>query len=300
MKTTPVPSASRLATGDSGVHYDTPPVIFERLLDRNMNYSSGYYATGEEGLDEAQLLKMDKIAAICGFRPGARVLDLGCGWSGPATYYAEVHGCHVTGYTLSHTQRDFAMARAAARGCAERLEIRVQNVLDAELEVGHYDHVIFLESIIHMREKEQLFARCWQALRPSGTLFVQESCYDKNSKAAVYEGDRGFAAVDEAFGNTSAMVSAGEMQRLMEEQGLAPIYLENITLHYRRTLAQWLDNLDRHAEEMQAAAPEFFPRLRRYLMIALATYRMAQTQCFMIAAQKEPLAWVRRFAGPQA
>ncbi|MBC8327829.1 MAG: class I SAM-dependent methyltransferase [Planctomycetes bacterium] len=300
MKTAPVPHEARIATGDSGVHYDTPPVVFERLLDANMNYSSGYYLTGEEDLDQAQRAKMDKIAAMCGFQPGARVLDLGCGWSGPATYFADVHGCRVTGYTLSRTQRDFAMERAEARGCAERLDIRVQNVLDAELEVEHYDHVVFLESIIHMKEKAELFDRCNQALKPSGTLFVQESCYDKNSKDAAYQTERGRDAVDLAFGGTTTMVSAGEMQRLMEEAGLSPVYSENITNHYTRTLSQWLDNLDEHAEEMEAADPAFFPMLRKYLMLALATYRMAQTQCFLIAAQKAPLTWIRRHAGPRA
>ncbi len=300
MKTVPVPPEARQATGDSGFHYDTPPLVFERLLDRNMNYSCGYYLTGEEDLDAAQEAKMDKIAAMCGFQPGARVLDLGCGWSGPATYFADAHGCHVTGYTLSEAQRDFAMKRAEARGCADRLDIRVQNVLDAELELEHYDHVVFLESIIHMREKAELFARCHAALKPSGTLFVQESCYDQNSKGQVYESDRGYEAVDDAFGGTATMVSGGEMQRLMEEAGLSPVYVENISNHYTRTLSQWLDNLDTHHDEMKAADPEFFPHLRKYLMIALSTYRMAQTQCFLIAAQKAPLSWIRRHPGPAA
>jgi cyclopropane-fatty-acyl-phospholipid synthase len=299
MSTSPVPPDARVATGDSGVHYDTPPVVFERLLDRNMNYSSGYYLTGEESLDDAQTAKMDKIAAMCGFRPGDRVLDLGCGWSGPATYFADVHGCQVTGYTLSEVQRDFAMARAEARGCADRLDIRVQNVLDAELEEGRYDHVVFLESIIHMWEKDQIFARCHAALKPSGMLFVQESCYDRDSRTEEYRGDRGFGAVDEAFGGTTVMVSAGEMLKQMEEQGFSPVYLENISNHYKRTLAQWCENLDLHGEEMKAAAPEFFPLLRRYLMLALATYRMEQTQCFLFAAQKAPQGWIRRVPGPR-
>ncbi len=300
MSTIPVPPEARVDTGDSGVHYDTPPLVFERLLDRNMNYSSGYYLSGAESLDEAQIAKMDKIAAMCGFQPGDRVLDLGCGWSGPATYFADVHGCQVTGYTLSDTQRAFAMRRAEARGCAERLDIRVQNVLDAELEEGRYDHIIFLESIIHMWEKDQIFARCHAALKPGGMLFVQESCYDKNSRTDEYRSDRGFQAVDEAFGDTTVMVSAGEMLKQMEEQGLSPVYVENISNHYKRTLAQWCENLDEHAEEMKAADAEFFPLLRRYLMLALSTYRLEQTQCFLFAAQKAPQDWVRRFAGPTA
>ena len=73
----PVPSE---LVGDSGVHYDTPPRIFELLLDRNMNYSSGVYPNGDEDLDSAQLVKMGKIARWLDLKPGA----CGCSMSGAA------------------------------------------------------------------------------------------------------------------------------------------------------------------------------------------------------------------------
>ena len=284
----------RVPTGDSGVHYDNHPVVFERMLDRNMNYSSGYYLTGEEDLDTGQLNKMNKIAAICGFQSGDKILDMGCGWSGPALYFADTFGCDVTGLTLSEVQRDFAMERARLRGCEQRLHICVENVLDADFAPGTFDHIIFLESIIHMWEKADIFAFCNRVLKPGGTVFIQESCYDKNSLTEQYRTDRGFNAVDEAFGYTTTMVSVGEMQRLMEEADLLPVFVENISNHYKRTLAQWAENLDAHSAEMEASSGEFFGLLRRYIMLALTTYRTERTLCYMIAAQKTPNDWVRR------
>ena len=78
------PASGRPAAGDSRVHYDTPPRAFELLLDRNMNYSSGYYPRGDESLDDGQVAKLERIGRGLDLARGDRILDLGCGWSGPA------------------------------------------------------------------------------------------------------------------------------------------------------------------------------------------------------------------------
>ena len=93
------------------------------------------------------------------------------------------------------------------------------------------------------------------------------------------------------------MVSGGEMLRLMEEAGLLPVYLENISAHYQTTLGQWAENLDRHANELKIAAGDFFVEFRRYIMLAIATYRAEKTLCHMMAAQKSPNGWKRGLPG---
>lgn len=282
---------------DSRVHYDTDPRVFELMLDRNMNYSSGYYLSGDEDLDAAQIHKMKKIAAICGMKPGDRLLDIGCGWSGPLMYFAEHYDLDATGLTVSGVQRDWALEAAKQRGLEKRIHIQVRDVLEASFAEASFDHILFLESIIHMHEKEEIFALCHKLLKPGGIVFVQESCYDKNSLTARYRNDRGFKAVDQAFGYTGSMVSGGEMFRLMEEAGLLPVYLENISAHYQKTLGQWAENLDRHSAELKKAAGSFFTEFRRYIMLAIATYRAEQTLCHMMAAQKSPNAWTAGISG---
>jgi len=284
----------RVDTGDSCHHYDTSPELFKLLLDRNMNYSSGIYLTGEEDLDQAQINKMDRVAAICGMQPGDRVLDMGCGWSGPALYFAEHHKVHVTGLTLSEVQRSFAMERAEQRGIADRVDIRVCNVLDADFPAESFQHMIFFESIIHMWEKLELFQFAHKVLTPGGMLFVQESNYDRNSNTDKFRSDRGFQLVDQVFGDTATMVSTAEMMRLMEEAGFLACYTENISNHYKRTLSQWGDRIDEHGDAMRAAAPEFFNDFRKYIMMALETYRIEATLCHMTAAQKSPNNWALR------
>ena len=42
-----------------------------------------------------------ELAARMGLQPGMRLLDVGCGIGGPARYFAQHHGCHVTGVDLT-------------------------------------------------------------------------------------------------------------------------------------------------------------------------------------------------------
>ncbi len=272
--------------GDACVHYDTPPRMFELLLDRHMNYSSGLYPTGTEDLDAAQVAKMAEVARCLALKPGMRLLDVGCGWFGPALHLAEQQGVHVTGLTVSPVQRDYALAWAERRGLRGAVEIDVCDVLAMPYAPESFDAIMFLESIIHMPAKRQIFDRCRTVLRPGGRVFIQESNYDRESQRERYRGERGFREVDRAFGFTGDMVSAGRMLMEMEEAGLLPVGLRDISADYVRTLGQWLRNLDAHADEMRAVSQRDYLMLRRYLMIALATYRSGQTVCHMMTAEK--------------
>lgn len=271
---------------DSGVHYDTHPRIFELLLDRNMNYSSGYYPRGDETLDAGQVAKLEHLGRTLSLATGDRILDVGCGWSGPALYYAEHHGCRVSGVTLSEVQRDYGLAWAARRGVQDGYRIDLLSVMDLPYADASFDHILFLESIIHMPEKDEVFARCLKLLRPGGRILIQESCYDRQSLREKYVSDRGFEEINRAFGFTGDMVSGGEMLRRLEEAGFHPLGLENISTHYIRTLSQWLQNLDRHADEMQAVSKSAYRMLRQYLMLALASYRSGRTLCHLVTAAR--------------
>jgi cyclopropane-fatty-acyl-phospholipid synthase len=280
------PALAAEASGDCRVHYDTPPRMFELLLDRHMNYSSGVYPRGDEDLDAAQVAKMAKVAGWLQLKPGMRLLDVGCGWFGPALHLAEQHGVRVTGLTVSPVQRDYALAWAERRGLRGAVEIDVCDVLAMPYAPESFDAIMFLESIIHMPAKRPIFELCRRVLRPGGRLFIQESNYDRESQRQRYRDARGFREVDQAFGFTGDMVSAGRMMMELEEAGLLPVGLEDISGDYVRTLGQWLRNLDRHADEMRAVSAHDYLMLRRYLMIALATYRAGHTVCHMMTAEK--------------
>ena len=269
-----------------GVHYDIPAGVFQLLLDKHMNYSCGYYLAGDEDLDAAQLIKMDRIARLIKLGAGDHILDLGCGWCGPAFYYAERFGCRVTAITLSLVQRDFCLEEARRRGLDGRVQVDLVHALEMSYPPGTFDHVLMLESIIHIADKGALFRRCHEVLRSGGSLFIQESHYDKSSMRETYLTDPGACVVNASFGLTGHLVSAGEMLMALEEADFIPELVENISTHYHRTLAQWLDNLYEYRQRIETVSKPAFDMLRRYLRIAQATYISGNTVCYQIMSRK--------------
>ena len=112
-----------------------------------MQYSCAYFERPDMTLDQAQLAKKRLIAAKLLVRPGARVLDIGCGWGGMALYLARVCGAEVVGVTLSQEQLRVARARAEAAGLADRVSFRLQDyreipdTFDNVVSVGMFEHV---------------------------------------------------------------------------------------------------------------------------------------------------------------
>jgi cyclopropane-fatty-acyl-phospholipid synthase len=124
-------------------HYDLGNRFYARWLDASMTYSSALYAAPDEDLAAAQARKLERISALLQAAPGARVLEIGCGWGGLAEHLAQA-GAHVTGLTLSPAQAEYAQARLADAGLAERTAIALRDYRD---EAGRYDRIVSIEML---------------------------------------------------------------------------------------------------------------------------------------------------------
>ena len=84
-------------------HYDIGNDLYTRMLDPRMVYTCAYWKDAKD-LTAAQENKLDLVCRKIGLKPGMRVLDLGCGWGGFASWAAEKYGATVLGVTLSKDQ----------------------------------------------------------------------------------------------------------------------------------------------------------------------------------------------------
>lgn len=122
-------------------HYDVGNEFYQLWLDRGMTYSSAIFA-GEDDLERAHARKNDRI--LSQLAPGESLLEIGCGWGGFAEA-AVAHGHHVTGITLSPSQKGYADARLDGRA-----EIRLQ---DYRAVTGQFDNLVSIEMIEAVGER---------------------------------------------------------------------------------------------------------------------------------------------------
>ncbi|GMG82928.1 cyclopropane-fatty-acyl-phospholipid synthase [Paralimibaculum aggregatum] len=135
------------ARQNARAHYDIGDEVYRTFLDRDMQYSCGYFREPGLPLDAAQLAKKRHIAAKLGIRDGQRVLDIGCGWGGLALYLAHLADVEVLGVTLSERQHRLAVARAERLGVADRVRFERRDYREVE---GGFDRVVSVGMLEHV------------------------------------------------------------------------------------------------------------------------------------------------------
>ena len=153
-------------------HYDLGNEFYQLWLDETMTYSSALFCGGQESLEAAQIAKYASMVDQLGARPGDHLLEIGCGWGGFAEYAAAERGMRVTGLTISREQHDFAKARIARAGLADRVEIKLQDYRD---ERGRYDGIASIEMFEAVGEKywPVYFGALRDCLKPGGNATLQ-------------------------------------------------------------------------------------------------------------------------------
>jgi hypothetical protein len=124
--------------------------VWRQILGDQMHYHHGIWEASEDwdtALDNA----VSSLARHV--EPGTTVVDLGCGWGGPASVLKAKYGCPVVCVTVSGAQ---------ASCCASRgLDTR-QVDLDHEIPDGMWSVGWWMESLEHLERPEKALAR----LRP--------------------------------------------------------------------------------------------------------------------------------------
>jgi cyclopropane-fatty-acyl-phospholipid synthase len=171
-------------------HYDLGNPFYEVWLDPSMTYSSAIFGDDPaRSLKDAQDAKYRRILDVLGLRPGARVLEIGCGWGGFAEMAAR-DGLHVTGLTLSTEQHAWATKRLAGAGLADRARFLLQDYRD---ERGHYDAIVSIEMFEAVGEQywDAYFSTVRRCLAPGGravvqTITIDEALFDRYRRSTDF------------------------------------------------------------------------------------------------------------------
>ncbi|WP_320201266.1 class I SAM-dependent methyltransferase [Agrobacterium sp. rho-13.3] len=159
-------------------HYDLGNRFYSAWLDETMTYSSALFEHPGQSLADAQNAKYDRIVEQLQIGADDHVLEIGCGWGGFAEYAAAKTGCRITGLTLSREQADFAKARLAKAGLADRTDIRLEDYRDCQ---GHYSKIVSIEMFEAVGEENwpTYFRRVRELLAAGGEAMVQVITIDE-------------------------------------------------------------------------------------------------------------------------
>lgn len=221
-------------------HYELPTAFFQQILGPYLKYSCCYWGTDEQTLAQAEQAALRITCKHAELGDEMDILELGCGWGSLTLWIAEQYpNSHITAVSNSHSQRDFIMAQAKARGLGH-VEVITADMNDFTID-RQFDRVVSVEMFEHMRNYRQLYERIHGWLRPGGRFFKHIFCHRTIPYAFIDQ--------DESDWMARHFFSGG----IMPSDDLPLYFQDRLTLvnrwrwggkHYEKTLNAWLAQMD--------------------------------------------------------
>lgn len=268
-------------------HYDFSNDFYALLLDESMAYSCGYWRRPEDpaySLGNAQHDKLELVCRKLDLHPGARLLDVGCGWGSLTLHAARHYKAQVTAVTLAREQAAAVTDRVREEGLEDRVDVQLRDYRD--IEPATYDAVSSIEMGEHVGDAEypSFAASLRERLRPRGRLLVQQMSRGRNAPG-------GGAFIETYIAPDMHMRPLGHTVSLLEDAGLEVRGVESLREDYVRTVAAWRRTLEERMPDVTALVGEEAARVwRLYLaggMLAFEEGRMGVDQILAVRPDAE-------------
>ncbi|OGO38931.1 MAG: hypothetical protein A2147_11040 [Chloroflexi bacterium RBG_16_57_8] len=189
----------------------------------------GYYITGRESKEEAQVNLTRLLAERAEIRAGDRILDVGCGMGGSSIWLTENLRAVTAGITISPEQVEIAERLARER----RVDSSFQ-VMDAEnMHLDQtFDVVWAVASMTHLRDQGSFVQAATRLLNRGGRFVVFDWMLGEDIADA--EGDQLIGRVSEGM-LLSSLHAIATYADWFDEYGYRILYSEDITEHTRKT-----------------------------------------------------------------
>jgi cyclopropane-fatty-acyl-phospholipid synthase len=248
-------SSIAIETGAANTqHYELPPRFFGLVLGPHFKYSSAWWPDGVETLEDAEQKMLDLTTERAQVEDGHRILELGCGWGSLTLHLARrFPASQIVAVSNSAPQREFITATAAAEGRTNIEVITADiNVFDTHKE---FDRIVSVEMLEHVRNHGALFSRISRWLAPGGRFFAHVFAHRRF--AYLYEARSASDWMARYF-FTGGMMPSDDLFLHHQDDLAVEEHWRLDGRHYQRTAETWLENFDRHTEEIDAILAEVY------------------------------------------
>jgi phosphoethanolamine N-methyltransferase len=145
-------------------------------------FGKTYVSTGGQATTQEFVKKLN-------LKPTDKVLDVGCGIGGSAFHMAREYGVTVHGVDLSTNMINMAIKYQGEMEDAVRKNVsfEMRDITKANFEENSFDVVYSRDTILHIGDKEALFAQFYKWLKPGGKLMISDYCHgDKEEYSSEY------------------------------------------------------------------------------------------------------------------
>ncbi|MCZ6718949.1 MAG: class I SAM-dependent methyltransferase [Gammaproteobacteria bacterium] len=270
-------------------HYDIGNAFYELWLDcPAMQYTCAYFPDPTISLEDAQTAKMHHICRKLRLEPGQIVVEAGCGWGGLAAFMAKHYGVTVKAYNISHAQVAYAQERAAREGLSKRVEYVEDDYRNIQ---GEYDVFVSIGMLEHAgpENEYELGGVVDRTLKDKGFGLIHSIGRNKEMMLNTWIEKRIFPG--------ASPPSLRQMMDIFEPWSFSVLDVENLRLHYAKTLEHWLARFEAHVDEIREQYDDPFVRAwRLYLAGSIAGFTTGSMQLFQIVFTRQrnnDLPWSR-------
>jgi len=227
-------------------HYEVPTKFFEVILGPRLKYSASIWNHKSNEIREAENITLELYCEISQIKSNQTILDLGCGWGSLGLYIAEKYPSNlVTCISNSETQKLFIDTKIKEKDLSN-IKVITSDV-NSYVPITKFDRILSIEMFEHLKNVKAMFSRINDWLNPGGLLFLQTFSHRQIPHTF---NDTKTSWMAKHFFTAGSMPSHTIFKEILPVKSLEFVNSWSYKgTHYKRTLNQWLINLETNKNE---------------------------------------------------
>ncbi len=269
--------------------YNRSNKFYNLFLGETMVYTSGMWKHPEDTLEVAQYRKLDTIAEYIHLKEGDEHLDIGCGWGTLIRHYAKKYRTKSTGCTLAVEQVNWGLEHAKRDKIDDRLNFLCCDYREIPAKTGNkkYDKITCLEMAEHVGIKNfsPFLCQVNDMLKDDGVFYIQIAGLRRHWhwEDLIW----GLFMARYIFPGADASCPLAWVTSQLERNGFEVHRVENMGVHYAKTIEEWYKNWVRNKNEVVTLHNTWWYRLWSvFLSWSTIIARQGSSTVFMITCHK--------------